>query len=47
MFWSRLVVVFAQSIEGMCYVENEHVVGAPTDDSQTTSEWSINNFIAY
>ena len=25
---SRLVIVFAQSIEGMCQVENEDVVGA-------------------
>ena len=31
----------------MCYVENEDVVGAaPTGDAPTTSELSINNFIA-
>ena len=38
----HLTVVFAQSIEARCYVENEDVVGAaPTDDAPTTSEWSI------
>ena len=36
-----LAVVFAQSIEAMCYVENEDVVGAaPTGDAPTTSELS-------
>ena len=41
MILSRLVVVFAQSIEAMCLVENEDVVGAaPTGDAPTTSEWS-------
>ena len=40
-FLSRLAVVFAQSIEARCYVENEDVVGAaPTGDAPTTSEWS-------
>ena len=34
-------IVFAQSIEAMCYVENEDVVGAaPTGNALTTSEWS-------
>ena len=34
-------VVFAQSIEARCSVENEDVVGAaPTGDAPTTSEWS-------
>ena len=34
-------VVFAQSIEARCYVENEDVVGAvPTGAAPTTSEWS-------
>ena len=38
---SHLVVVFAQSIEARCKVENEDVVGAaPTGDAPTTSEWS-------
>ena len=38
---SRLAVVFAQSIEARCWVENEDVVGAaPTGDAPTTSEWS-------
>ena len=38
---SHLAVVFAQSIEAKCYVENEDVVGAaPTGDALTTSEWS-------
>ena len=36
-----LAVVFAQSIEAMCWVENEDVVGAaPTGDAPTTSELS-------
>ena len=39
-FSSRLAVVFAQSNEARCYVENEDVVGAaPTGDAPTTSEW--------
>ena len=30
-----------QSVEAMCWVENEDVVGAaPTGDAPTTSEWS-------
>ena len=39
-FSSRLVIVFAQSFEARCEVENEDVVGAaPTgDDAPTTSE---------
>ena len=38
-FSSRFAVVFAQSIEARCYVENEDVVGAaPTGDAPTTSE---------
>ena len=38
---SCLAVVFAQSIEARCYVENEDVVGAaPTGDAPTTSESS-------
>ena len=42
-FLSRLAVVFAQSIEARCSVENEDVVGAaPTGDTPTTSEWSTN-----
>ena len=37
-----VTVVSAQSIEAMCQVENEDVVGAaPTGDAPTTSEWSI------
>ena len=37
----HLAVVFAQSIEAMCEVENEDVVGAaPTGDAPTTSELS-------
>ena len=41
-FSSRLVVVFAQSNEARCQVENEDVVGAaPTGDAPATSEWSI------
>ena len=41
-FSSRLAVVFAQSLEARCQVENEDVVGAaPTCDAPTTSEWSI------
>ena len=40
-FSSRLAVVFSQSIEIRCSVENEDVVGAaPTGDAPTTSEWS-------
>ena len=40
-FSSRLAVVFAQSIEARCWVENKDVVGAaPTGDTPTTSEWS-------
>ena len=40
-FSSHLAVVFAQSIEARCWVENEDVVGAaPTGDAPTTSEWS-------
>ena len=40
-FSSRLAVVFAQSIEARCYVENEEVVGAaPAGGAPTTSEWS-------
>ena len=39
---SRLSVVFAQSAEARCEVENEDVVGAAlTCDTPTTSEWSI------
>ena len=38
---SRFTVVFVQSIETRCYVENEDVVGAaPTGDAPTTSKWS-------
>ena len=38
-FLSRLTVIIAQSIEAMCYVKNEDVVGAaPTGDAPTTSE---------
>ena len=37
----RLPVVFGQSIEDMCLVENEDVVGAaPTCETPTASEWS-------
>ena len=40
-FSSRLTVVFAQSIETRCSVENEDVVrAAPTGDASTTSDWS-------
>ena len=40
-FSSCLAVVFAQSIEARCQVENKDVVGAaPIDDASTTSEWS-------
>ena len=40
-FLSCLTVVFAQSTESRCYVENEDVVGAsPTGDAPTTSGWS-------
>ena len=38
---SRLAVAFAQSIQAMCYVDNEDVVGAaPTGDAPTTCELS-------
>ena len=38
---SRLAVVFAQSTQASCWVENENVVGAaPTGDAPTTSELS-------
>ena len=34
-------VVFVQSIEARCWVENDDVVGAaPTGDAPTKSEWS-------
>ena len=49
MFLVSLAIVFAQTIEAKCSVENEDVVGAaPTGDAPATSEWSwvINNFIA-
>ena len=37
---SRLAIVFAQSTEARCYVEDEGVVGAaPIGDAPTTSEW--------
>ena len=40
-FSFRLAVVFVQSNEARCLVENEDVVGAaPTGDAPTTSEWS-------
>ena len=40
-FSYRRAVVFAQSNEASCLVENEDVVGAaPTGDAPTTSEWS-------
>ena len=40
-FSTRLAVVFAQSIEASCLVENKDVVGAaPTGNVPTTSEWS-------
>ena len=40
-FSSRLAVLFAQSIEARCEVENEDVVGAaPTGDAPTTSGWT-------
>ena len=40
-FSSRLAVVFAQSNEARCLVENEDVVGAVLiGDAPTTSEWS-------
>ena len=39
-FSLRLAVVFAQSIEARCYVENEDVVGAaPPGDAPTAYEW--------
>ena len=35
-----LQLVFDQSIETMCYVKNDDVVGAvPTGDAPTTAEW--------
>ena len=35
-------IIFAQSIEARCWIENEDVVGAaPTGDAPTTSEWSV------
>ena len=38
---SHLAVVFAQSIEARCEVENEDVVGAMlTGDAPTTFKWS-------
>ena len=40
MFLTLLAVVFAQYIEAKYEVENEDVVGAPTGDASTTSEWS-------
>ena len=40
-FSSCLAVVSAQSIEAMCWFENEDVVvAAPTGDAPNTSEWS-------
>ena len=40
-FSSHLAVIFAQSIEAMCYIENEDVVWAVlTGDDPTKSEWS-------
>ena len=40
-FSSRLSVVFVQSIEARCWVENKDVVGvSPTGGAPTTSEWS-------
>ena len=40
-FTSRFVVVFAQSIEVKCLVDNEDAGGAaPTGDAPITSEWS-------
>ena len=39
-FSSRLAVVYAQSKEARCLVDNEDVVGAaPTGDAPTSSEW--------
>ena len=41
MFLVSFAVIFAQSIEARCWVENEDEVGAvPTGDAPTTSEWS-------
>ena len=41
MFLVSFAVVFAQSTEASCFVENEDVVGeAPTGDAPTTSKWS-------
>ena len=40
-FSSRLEVVFTQSVEAGCQVENEDVVGAaPIGNAPITSEWS-------
>ena len=40
-FSSHHAVVFAQSNEARCYVDNEDVVGAaPTGNAPTTSKWS-------
>ena len=40
--FSRLPVVFVQSIEDRCQVENEDVIGAaPIGDAPTRSEWSM------
>ena len=44
-FSSGLVVVFAQSIEVRCSVENEDVVGASWTGSNYI--WVINNYIVY
>ena len=42
---SRLAIVFAQSIDAMCYVENEDVAeAAPAGDAPITSEWSTSLF---
>ena len=46
-FSSRLVVVFAQSIEARCLVENEDVIGAPPIGTASNYIWVINNFITY
>ena len=46
-FSSHLAVIFSQSNEARCWVENEDVVGAaPTGNAPTTSKWST-NFIAH
>ena len=46
-FPSRLAVVFAQSIEARCKVENEDVVGAAPTGDASNYIWVINNFIAW